>query len=159
MAFSTLDNSGMRPMAMQDEYGVASVRKPVFDLKIKAQRANPVSRASQNELAVQLYQMGVFNPQMADQSLMMLDLMQFEGVAKLQQEIAQPGTVYEQMQQQIAMLTQQLAELTGTVAALPEQKGGGQGAGAARMTRAGDGVSQAVRGAEEARRTDPGTEV
>ena len=159
MAFSTLDNSGMRPMAMQDEYGVASVRKPVFDLKIKAQRANPFSRASQNELAVQLYQMGVFNPQMADQSLMMLDLMQFEGVDKLKQEIAQRGTVYEQMQQQIAALTQQLAAMTGTVVALPEQQGGGQGAGAARMTRAADGVSQAVRGAEEARRTDPGTEV
>lgn len=159
MAFSTLDNSGMRPMAMQDEYGVASARKPVFDLKIKAQRANPFSRASQNELAVQLYQMGVFNPQMADQSLMMLDLMQFEGVDKLKQEIAQRGTVYEQMQQQIAMLTQQLAALTGTVAALPEQPGDGQGAGAERMTRAADGVSQAVRGAEEARRTDPGTEV
>lgn len=159
MAFSTLDNSGMRPMAMQDEYGVASVRKPVFDLKIKAQRANPFSRASQNELAVQLYQMGVFNPQMADQSLMMLELMQFEGVDKLKQEIAQRGTVYEQMQQQIALLTQQLAALTGTVAALPEQPGDGQGAGAAQMTRAADGVSQAVRGAEEARRTDPGTEV
>lgn len=160
MSFSTLDNSGMRPMAMPDEYGVPSVRKPVFDLKIRAQRANPFSRASQNELAVNLYQMGVFNPEMADQSLMMLDMMQFEGVDKLKQAISQRGTVYDQMQQQIALLTQQVAAMTGSMA-LPEAQpeGGGQGAGTEKLTRAADGVSQAMRGAEEARRTDPGTEV
>ena len=102
----------------------------MFDLKIRAQRANPFSRASQNDLAVNLYQMGVFNPEMADQSLMMLDMMQFEGVDKLKQAISQRGTVYDQMQQQIALLTQQVAALTG-VNALPaaQPEGSGKGAG------------------------------
>ena len=117
MAFQVVDNSMLHPMELPEEYGVGSMRKPVFDLKVKAQKANPFARVSQNELAIQLYQMGVFNPQMADQALMLLDMMDFEGVESLKEQIAQRGTVFDQMQQQIAMLTQQLTMLTGGMAA------------------------------------------
>lgn len=122
MDFVTLDSSMMQPEVV-DEMGVSSVRKPVFDLKIKAQRENPFARLSQNELAVQLYQMGVFNPEMADQAVLMLDMMQFEGVEALKRRLQERGNVFGMMQQQIGMLQQQLAALTGAMqppAAPPE---------------------------------------
>lgn len=111
--FVTFDNSKIRTVQLQDEFGHQAYRKAVFDLKIKSMRNSPFTRVSQNELAKELYDMGIFNPQMADQALMVLDLMDFEGIEQLKQKISERGTVYDQMQQQITMLTQQLAMLTG----------------------------------------------
>lgn len=111
--FVTFDNSKIRTVQLQDEFGHQAYRKAVFDLKIKSMRNSPFTRVSQNELAKELYAMGIFKPQMADQALMVLDLMDFEGIEQLKQKISERGTVYDQMQQQITMLTQQLAMLTG----------------------------------------------
>lgn len=119
MEFRTLDNSQMAPRPLPAEFGVKGLHKPVFDLKISSQKANPFARISQNELALQLYQMGVFNPEMADQAQMLLDLMDFEGVDQLRQQIARRGNVFTQMQQQIQVLTQQLQALSGDMAAMP----------------------------------------
>ena len=44
-------------------------RVPVFDLKVKAQKKNPFSQLTQNEMAKELYQMGFFNPQMAQAAM------------------------------------------------------------------------------------------
>ena len=54
---------------------------------------------SQNELAIQLYQLGVFNPQMADQSLAMLDMMEFKGREQVMQKVQQNGTLLQLLQQ------------------------------------------------------------
>ena len=55
-------------------------RKPVFDLKIKAQKRNPFSRMELNERAKELFALGFFNPARAGEALAALEMMDFEGV-------------------------------------------------------------------------------
>ena len=87
-------------MGMQDGY-----RLPVFDLDVRAQRETAYTKLSQNELAIQFMNLGVFNPQMTDQVMMMLDMMDFRGKDELMQKIEQQGTLMQQFLQvaQIAL--------------------------------------------------------
>ena len=48
-----------------------------FDVEITAQKQSPYTKMAQNELALQFYSAGFFNPQMADQALACLDMMDF----------------------------------------------------------------------------------
>ncbi len=94
------NNARIRPQAQGNIMGVdMGTRVPVFDIKISASKQNPFSRATQNELAKELYGMGLFNPQMADQAMLVLDMMQFEGRDALRQKIAQNGTLLQTVQQ------------------------------------------------------------
>ena len=97
--FAMLDNSGMRPQAI----GVGSVdmgyRLPVFDIKVEIQKRNAYTRTSQNELALQLFNLGFFNPQYATPALSCLDMMDFEGREELLQKLQTNGTIYTQNEQ------------------------------------------------------------
>jgi len=79
-------------------------RLPVFDVVVKAAKQTPFSRQAQNDLASQLYGMGVFNPQMSDQALMMLDMMDFPGKDELELKVQQNGTMFQQLQAALQML-------------------------------------------------------
>lgn len=106
------DNRRIREAIMEDEMGMEQgVRKPIFDIKISAQKQSPFSRISQNELAIQLYNLGVFNPQMGDQALALLDMMDFEGKDQVVQNIKNNSMLLQQIQ----MLQEQLAQLTGVI--------------------------------------------
>lgn len=103
--FVTYSNAGILPQHQGFDFGMdMGYRLPVFDIKISAQKKNVYTKVSQNELALQLYQLGFFNPQMADQALACLDIMDFDDRDTLSQKIAQNGT----MQQQL-ILYQQMA--------------------------------------------------
>ena len=80
--FTTYASGGIQEQRLP-EYGMESARKPVFDLKIKSQKSSPFSRIAQNETAKELYGMGIFQPANADQALMVLDMMDFEGKAQV----------------------------------------------------------------------------
>lgn len=54
-------------------------RKSVFDIKVSAQKSSPFSRISQNELAKELYSLGIFNPENKEQALALLEMMDFDG--------------------------------------------------------------------------------
>ena len=88
--------------------GQEMVRKPIFDIKVTAEKASPFSQVSQNELAKELYQLGFFNPQLADQALTALEMMDFEAKTMVTQKIQQNGTMYQQLQQ-LTQLVQQMA--------------------------------------------------
>lgn len=103
--FITFSNAGIRPqpqgmLAGQD----LGMRLPVFDVEVKAQKASTYTKMSQNELALQFYNLGFFNPQNTDQTLMCLGMMEFDGKDKLQQQVQEMGTMYQQM-----IMFQQLA--------------------------------------------------
>lgn len=103
--FITFSNEGIRPqpqgmLAGQD----LGMRLPVFDVEVKAQKAASYTKMSQNELALQFYNLGFFNPQNTDQTLMCLGMMEFDGKDKLQQQVQNMGTMYQQM-----IMFQQLA--------------------------------------------------
>lgn len=91
-------------------------RVPLFDIEVTAQKQSPYSKMSQNELALQFYGHGFFQPGNADNALACLEMMDFDRKSFVQARIAQNGTMYQQMlqmQQQIAMLTEALAKATG----------------------------------------------
>ena len=72
-------------------------RLPVFDIKVSAQKKNVYTKVSQNELALQFFQHGFFNPQMTDQTLMCLEIMDFDGKDGIMQKVAQMGTMYQKL--------------------------------------------------------------
>ena len=96
-------------MPMMNPQGEIMMRRPIFDLKISAQRKNPFSRMEQNERAKELYSMGFFNPEMAQQTMIALDMMDFEGIDKIREKVAQGQTLLNIVQQQ----QQQIAQLAG----------------------------------------------
>lgn len=112
--FVAFSNQEIRPV--QTEYiGVNGIeiseRVPEFDYKIVAQKMSPFQREGQNQLAIQLFQMGVFNPQMADQVMPFLDMMQFEGVDAIKKKVSENGMMYQQLLQMINLATQMAQQL------------------------------------------------
>jgi len=78
--FISYDNHSIRVKPQQELFGVElASRKPIFDIKVSAQKASPFSKISQNELALQLYNNGIFNPEMRSQALAAVSMMDFEG--------------------------------------------------------------------------------
>ncbi|HWQ51085.1 MAG TPA: hypothetical protein VN369_04705, partial [Terriglobales bacterium] len=64
-------------------------RRPVFDVKVRAEKRNPFSQLSMNETAKELYRLGAFNPEKARESLLMLEMMEFEGIEAVKRKVAQ----------------------------------------------------------------------
>lgn len=98
--FVSFDNQGLKPIPQGNDYGQdMGMRLPVFDIKVGAQKESPYTKLAQNELAIQMMGLGVFNPQMADQALMLLDMMDFDGKEELQQKVQRNGTMMQMLQQ------------------------------------------------------------
>ena len=116
--FVQYSNAGISPQFQGIEMGVdMGYRTPLFDIEITAQKQSPYSKMSQNELALQFYSAGFFNPQMADQALACLDMMDFDRKQFIMQKIAQNGGMYQQMlmmQQQMLMMAQARDQAKGT---------------------------------------------
>ena len=116
--FVQYSNAGISPKFQGVEMGVdMGYRLPLFDIEITAQKQSPYSKMSQNELALQFYSAGFFNPQMADQALACLDMMDFDRKQFIMQKISQNGGMYQQMlmmQQQMLMMAQALDQVKGT---------------------------------------------
>ena len=103
-------NAGIQPQYQGVDFEKdMGYRLPLFDIEVTAQKASPYSKMSQNELALQFFGAGFFNPQMADQALACLEMMDFDRKQFIMQKIAQNGGMYQQMmamQQQMLMLAQ-----------------------------------------------------
>jgi hypothetical protein len=100
---------------------VQAFRKPVFDIVIKPQKRSPYSKMAQNELAKELYGMGFFNPELATQSLVALELMDFDGEEKVKEQVQQGQTLLNTVNQ----LMQEL-NLLKSMVGIPMQGGEGQ---------------------------------
>lgn len=115
--FVQYSNAGIQPQMQGIEMGVdMGFRIPLFDIEITAQKQSPYSKMSQNELALQFFGAGFFNPQMADQALACLDMMDFDRKQFVMQKIAENGGMYQQMlmmQQQMMALGQMVDQAHG----------------------------------------------
>jgi hypothetical protein len=78
-------------------------RLPVFDIYVVPEKESSYTRLARNEMALQFYQMGFFNPNMTDQSLMCLEFMDFDDKDDLMQKIGQQGRMFEELQLYKAM--------------------------------------------------------
>jgi hypothetical protein len=130
-------NAGISPQFQGIEMSVdMGYRTPLFDIEVTAQKQSPYSKMSQNELALQLYSAGLFNPQLADQALMCLDMMDFPRKESLMQNVSQNGTLLQQLlmaQQQMLQMAQIIDQLKGTNMAEQIAQGIMGGGGAAPM--------------------------
>ena len=132
--FVSYDHSGLQPRVMDDGVTV-SYRVPEFDLEIGAERESPYRTAEANQLALQLFQMGFFRDDLADQALRCLELMEFKNKDQLARVISGGQTPVRQiaaLRQQLLQLAQVVDEAKGTHLAesLSAEQGGGQNAAA-----------------------------
>lgn len=110
--FIQYSNAGILPQHQGNDFGQdMGYRLPLFDIEITAQKQSPYSKMAQNELALQFYQAGFFNPQISDQALTCLDMMDFDRKHFVMQKIAQNGTLFQQLQ----MAQQQVVALASVI--------------------------------------------
>lgn len=105
-------NQGIQPQSQGVDFGQdMGMRLPMFDVKVSAQKKNVYTKVTQNELAMQFFQMGFFNPQMTDQALLCLEIMDFDGKDGIMQKIAQMGTMFDKLMQymQLSFMLAQVA--------------------------------------------------
>lgn len=142
-------NAGIQLQPQGNDLGQdMGYRLPVFDITVSAQKKNVYTKISQNELAVQFFQLGFFNPQMTDQTLMCLDMMEFDGKDGIMQKVAQNGTMYQKLLQymQLALALAQKADPMAAESIAQDilmTTGGGSGSalgGAARLIQS-DNIS------------------
>ena len=119
--YVSYDNSGIRAE------GGSYPAPPVFDIKVSAQRKNVYSKVQQNELALELYQSGCFNPSLADQALLLLDTMDFDGRERLIRKIRENSGLTQRLdtyrQLALALAAQYDAEVYSRLASEDEPTG------------------------------------
>ena len=139
--FATLDNSGLKPQYQGTLAGEdMGYRLPVFDVEVSTQKMTAYTKLAQNEMALQMYQLGVLDPGNSDKALALLDIMDFDHKDVIEDKVRQNGTMYQMlaMYQQIAMqlaikhgegeVAEGLAQtIMGAQQAVPQQGGGIQG--------------------------------
>ena len=105
MEYVQYDNAMIAPKSVGMEYGYdMGLRAPVFDVDVTVEKESPYTRMSNNELMIQLYQMGIFNPQMADQSIALLTCLDFDKRDQILQMVEKNST----MMQQLMMMAQMI---------------------------------------------------
>ena len=82
--FISYDNTALLNESEKDIFGIAiDGRKAVFDIKVVSEKSSPFTKISQNELALQLYNAGMFNPELREQAIMAINMMDFEGKSEV----------------------------------------------------------------------------
>jgi len=102
--FVQYDNKGIVPQEQQTMGADMGLRLPEFDIDVTSERANPYKKMEINELALTFYNSGFFNPQMTDQALACLNMMDFTKKEDVINKIQENGTLAEML-----LLYQQMA--------------------------------------------------
>lgn len=140
--FVKFSNKDMRGEAIPPAYEgqeleegyVELFRKPVYDIVVKPQKRSPYSKMAQNELAKELYNMGFFNPQLAEQSMTALELMEFDGIEAVKEKVQQGQTLLNtvnQLMQELTLLKGAVGINTPNAVATPTPNASGGGMGQA----------------------------
>ena len=95
--FISYDNAGLQPQeqGMLGELDLGA-RLPVFDIRVLPQKSSSYTKLTQNELALQFYQLGFFSPGQADQALACMSMMEFDGKDELMQRLAYNGSMQQE---------------------------------------------------------------
>ena len=95
-------------MQMEQSGNIMYARLPEFDIKVSPAKRSSYSRITQNEMALQFYRLGFFNPDMTDQALACCYMMDFDNKDTVMQMINYNGT----MRQELAQVQQYALALT-----------------------------------------------
>lgn len=114
MEYINYSNENIKPQEQGNDFGIdMGLRKPIFDVEVSVQKQTTYSKMEQNELALNFFQLGFFNPQMSDQAIACLETMDFEHKEDIIQRIQRNGTMFEQIQQMQLQMNQMAAMLDG----------------------------------------------
>jgi hypothetical protein len=102
--FISYDNSGLKGQPQMTMGMDMGLRIPEFDIEVTSEKANPYKKMEINDLALNFYNLGFFNPQMTDQALACLNMMDFGKKEEVMQKISENGTLQEML-----LLYQQMA--------------------------------------------------
>lgn len=144
--FITYSNQGLMQQSMSVN-GDMGYRKPEFDIKVYAQKRSAYTKVANNEMAIQFFQMGFFNPQMAEQALLCLEMMDFDQKDEIMQKISRNA----QMFQMLAFYIQQcfmMAQATGNQMIAQQAAMDMQKVGLVSAMQAGGGVAKTISGGE-----------
>lgn len=144
--FITYSNQGLMQQSMSVN-GDMGYRKPEFDIKVYAQKRSAYTKIANNEMAIQFFQMGFFNPQMAEQALLCLEMMDFDQKDEIMQKISRNA----QMFQMLAFYIQQcfmMAQATGNQMIAQQAAMDMQKVGLVSAMQAGGGVAKTISGGE-----------
>ncbi|MBQ6677939.1 MAG: hypothetical protein IJM71_07820 [Clostridia bacterium] len=111
--YISFSNQGLKlqPNGFTSE-GEQLYRLPVFDIEVTAEKESPYTRMAQNELILDFWNRQFFNPQLAAQAVLCLQMMDFPGKDKIIAAISRQGDLVQQ--------------LFAMAAALDEAKGGNE---------------------------------
>ncbi|MBR2335834.1 MAG: hypothetical protein IKA62_06400 [Clostridia bacterium] len=105
-------NKGLQMKHQGTDFGAdQGFRLPVFDITISAQKKNVYTKVAQNELSLQFFKSGFFDPRLADQVLLCLEIMDFDGKDEIMQKISKNATLYKRLLQymELALALAQVA--------------------------------------------------
>lgn len=118
--FVEFNNAGLVPQQQMTMGMDMGLRLPEFDIDVTTEKANPYKKMEINELALSFYNLGFFNPQMTDQALACLNMMDFTKKDEVMSKIRENGTLqemlikYQQLSLQLAnQISPQMAEMVG----------------------------------------------
>lgn len=78
--YAMFSNTGLRPQGQGAAWGQdMGYRLPVFDIQVEVQQESSYTRETYNQLAIQLYGLGIFDPAKAHVAIPMLEMMDFKG--------------------------------------------------------------------------------
>ncbi|MBQ9747552.1 MAG: hypothetical protein IJV98_02095 [Clostridia bacterium] len=110
--YVSYSNAGLRPQSQGMEMGVdMGYRVPLFDIEVSAQKKSPYSRLSQNEMALNFFERGFFDPRLADQASACLEMMDFDRKNFVMERVLKNGGLYRELE----ALKGELAKLSALV--------------------------------------------
>lgn len=152
MRFVQYSNEHIRAQQQGEAFGLyMGVRVPMFDIEVTAEKSSPYAKISQNELALQFYNEGFFEPARAQQALTCLDMMDFDHKEEIMGKISQNGAMLQQMQ----MMAQLLDRAMGTTEfseGIAQQYGVGMPSGGAAQSAPATGQQEEPANVRNARR-------
>lgn len=107
--FTNYSNAGLVAQQQSISGQDMGLRLPVFDIEITSEKASPYKRMERNELAINFYNLGFFNAQMADQALSCLEMMDFDKKDDVI-KIVQKNSMTQQLLLQFEQIALQLAQ-------------------------------------------------
>ena len=121
------------------EEDAALFRKPVFDISVTAQKQNPFSTVQHNQMCIQLYQLGAFQPENAVPATVLLDNMIIPNKDKLLKAVEENGNLQQKMEELAAEVQSIKQALAG-----PAAQAGSQGEAAGPDPGLSEGVPAAM---------------
>lgn len=114
MQYISYTNAAIKEQTEMGMMGEQVFRKPEFDLDVEASKESDYSQQQQNNLALQFYQAGFFNPMNGVMTLACLDMMEFKGKDKMYRTVQNMTMQYQAMMMQQQAMAAQQGGISGT---------------------------------------------